>query len=295
MADIKISELSAALTVGDSDVLPMTASGTTVKVSTSLLKEHAIGDNDISALGDGSVTGAILNVKSTSETADSNIAETMAQNGAHNLCPFPYEDGTSVYSGITITVNNDGTMTGSGTPNDSGAFFFYKGTLAKKSYKICFDGSFSGASIKLKVYDATAGQTLTELSSGNTVDDFTIDSTNATHTIWIYFNWNNEVEAVTISGGFVLLVTTDPSTTYAPHAMTNRELTEHAVKWFTATLTTGSNKTVDASSVLPNDFHRLVSAYPIGGAGNILRQFDDSNVMWTTEEDSTSIWQFLYI
>ena len=59
MADIKISELGAALTVGDSDVLPMTASGVTSKVSTSLLKDYVIGTTDISAIGDGTVTGAI--------------------------------------------------------------------------------------------------------------------------------------------------------------------------------------------------------------------------------------------
>lgn len=59
MADIKISELTAALTVSDADVLPMTASGSTVKVSASLLKTHAIGSTDISGVGDGSVTGAI--------------------------------------------------------------------------------------------------------------------------------------------------------------------------------------------------------------------------------------------
>lgn len=59
MADIKISELTAALTVGDSDEIPMTASGSTVKVTPSQIKDYAIGTTDISAVGDGSVTGAI--------------------------------------------------------------------------------------------------------------------------------------------------------------------------------------------------------------------------------------------
>ena len=47
MADVKISELTAALTVGDSDVIPMTASGSTVKASASLLKQYYIGTTDI--------------------------------------------------------------------------------------------------------------------------------------------------------------------------------------------------------------------------------------------------------
>lgn len=59
MADIKISELSAALTVGDSDVVPMTASGNTVKAAASTIKDYMIGTTDISGIGDGSVTGAI--------------------------------------------------------------------------------------------------------------------------------------------------------------------------------------------------------------------------------------------
>lgn len=73
MADIKISQLGAAATISDSDVFPMTANGTTVKAAASLIKEYAIGDDDISALGDGSPTGAILALNAN-KSAKSDIA-----------------------------------------------------------------------------------------------------------------------------------------------------------------------------------------------------------------------------
>ena len=64
MADIKISQLGAALVVNDADVFPATASGVTEKVAASVLKEYMIGDTSISGIGDGSVTGAISAINS---------------------------------------------------------------------------------------------------------------------------------------------------------------------------------------------------------------------------------------
>ena len=60
MADIKISELGAAQLITDNDVFPMTANGVTMKAPAEVLKEYVIGDEDISDIGDGSVTGAIV-------------------------------------------------------------------------------------------------------------------------------------------------------------------------------------------------------------------------------------------
>lgn len=59
MSDVKISQLIAAQSVDDANVLPMVSGNATVKVSVSQLKEHAVGDTDISAVGDGTPTGAI--------------------------------------------------------------------------------------------------------------------------------------------------------------------------------------------------------------------------------------------
>lgn len=67
MADIKISQLGAAVAVSGTDVLPMVNSSnpaTTNKVTAATLKEYVIGDTDISAIGDGTPTGAISALKS---------------------------------------------------------------------------------------------------------------------------------------------------------------------------------------------------------------------------------------
>lgn len=59
MADIKISQLGAAIAVNDSDLLPIVSSGSTLKASASQVKEYAVGNTDLTGLGDGTPTGAI--------------------------------------------------------------------------------------------------------------------------------------------------------------------------------------------------------------------------------------------
>ncbi len=59
MADIKISQLGAAIAVGDTDLVPIVSGGNTLKATAAQVKEHSIGNTNISSIGDGSVTGAI--------------------------------------------------------------------------------------------------------------------------------------------------------------------------------------------------------------------------------------------
>lgn len=59
MADIKISQLGAAIAVGDTDLMPIVSGGNTLKATAAQVKEHSIGNTNISSIGDGSVTGAI--------------------------------------------------------------------------------------------------------------------------------------------------------------------------------------------------------------------------------------------
>ena len=63
MADVKISQLTAASQVQDTDVLPMTSGSSTVKVSALQLKNHAISGLDAS---DSAVAGSY--VTAVSET-----------------------------------------------------------------------------------------------------------------------------------------------------------------------------------------------------------------------------------
>ena len=59
MTDIKISQLGAAIAVNDSDLLPIVSNGSTLKAPASLVKGYAVGDTDLTGIGDGTPTGAI--------------------------------------------------------------------------------------------------------------------------------------------------------------------------------------------------------------------------------------------
>ena len=72
MADIKISQLGAAIAVSGSDLLPIVSNGSTLKAPASLVKEYAVGNTDLSGIGDGTPTGAIsaLNTAKQPKTLD---------------------------------------------------------------------------------------------------------------------------------------------------------------------------------------------------------------------------------
>ena len=114
MADIKISQLGAAAEIADADVIPATVDGVTVKVPVSVLKEHIIGDTNISSIGDGTPTGAI-NVLSNSKTDKSDIAtvETAVASKAYSEGEELYYNGllykaiAAIASGATLTVGTN--------------------------------------------------------------------------------------------------------------------------------------------------------------------------------------------
>lgn len=116
MADIKISQLGEAAVVTDSDVFPMTADGVTVKTPASVMKEYVVGDSDISGIGDGSVTGAIL----TDHTVIQRILGDFADVEATTTASRAYKVGeclvmegllyvvtTAIASGDTIVVSTN--------------------------------------------------------------------------------------------------------------------------------------------------------------------------------------------
>lgn len=83
MADIKYSQLGAATTITDTDVIPMVNMSAdpieTNKITAAKVKEYAIGNTNISSIGDGTPTGAIAALKSgkTEATAVSEYIETI--------------------------------------------------------------------------------------------------------------------------------------------------------------------------------------------------------------------------
>lgn len=117
MADIKISQLGAAASVGDSDVFPIVQDGVTVKGSIGQVKTHTIGNTDISGIGDGSVTGAISSLDVTrAKRADIATVETSTASKTYNegdqfyLSGVLYEALTTIASGTawsSLTLDTD--------------------------------------------------------------------------------------------------------------------------------------------------------------------------------------------
>ena len=233
MADelrIKINEMGSAQTILGTEFVPIDNGVDTLKATLDQVKEHAIGDNNISALGDGSATGAILAVKSASESADDDIAETMAENGAHNHCPYPYHQASGTESnGATWTYNSNGVLSVSGTLTDS-----YSGInllapshdfcekLKNNSYKVVTDNLPSG--VECQVYFQDSGSAQISIVTTGTI---TVPA-NAYYAGIYLLVYGTSGSGVSISNIKPLItLASDPSTVYAPHAMTNRELTEN--------------------------------------------------------------------
>lgn len=148
-----------------------------------------------------------------------------AQNGAHNLCPFPYySGGTQIIANLTITVGSKGEMTASGASDGDGNFIFYSGTLKKNTYKCKFKGTFTGDNLVLRLYDSTADIIIGDVSGNNEIT-FQVDATNENHNFALYINWTG-AQSITISGRPLLKLASDPTDDDTPYAMTNEELTD---------------------------------------------------------------------
>ena len=215
--DMKISQLDAAVSVADADVFPETSGAVSKKVPASVLKNYMNGTNDISALGDGSVTGAILAVKSASESADDDIEDTIAENGAHNL--LCHDLVSEIRSGVTMTVNADRSITLSNSNTSGNTILFIASFLinieAGKTYKMLLDPATGTIPF---VYTETTEQYYRD------GDTFTASvNERAKFMLRIEEDFTTS-SPVTIKP--MMTLASDPSTTYAPHAMTNRELTE---------------------------------------------------------------------
>lgn len=62
MADVKITQLPAALSVNDTDNMVLDDGSSTYRVAADLLKKYMVGNTSISSIGDGTPTGAISNL-----------------------------------------------------------------------------------------------------------------------------------------------------------------------------------------------------------------------------------------
>lgn len=259
MADIKISQLGAAIAVGDIDLLPIVSGGNTLKATAAQVKEHSIGNTNISSIGDGSVTGAInaLNTDKQPKTLDTPLTiggvskttveaaldglvsenQTLTNEakdmnnvlGAKNM--IYSERGTTVDHGITWTKNPNGSWTATGTKDSSSDMFVVLSrnvghTVPAGEY--IFSGKPVGANYRMDLLCTRSGvlTTLASLTYGTTSANVTIQEGDA-------LQISLQIVANASGGGKTFYPMLRPANivddTYVPYAKTNEQLTEKAI------------------------------------------------------------------
>ena len=98
---------------GCANAIHTTASGETIRVDAVSTNEHTVK----------------CKIKSDSSIDLTSVKVTRC---GKNIIPYPYRDTTKTSNGVTITVNNDGSITINGTSTDAVAFHLFVGTLPLK-------------------------------------------------------------------------------------------------------------------------------------------------------------------
>lgn len=102
-----------------------------------------LGSADISKIGDGTVTGAIVNNKEAIEDVSQSL--TIIN---ENLIPYPYHETTRMINGVTFIDNGDGTITANGTATDDLIFWikYFNDLEIDDNIKYTISGSPNGSS-----------------------------------------------------------------------------------------------------------------------------------------------------
>lgn len=259
MADIKISQLGAAIAVGDTDLMPIVSGGNTLKATAAQVKEHSIGNTNISSIGDGSVTGAISELNtdkqpktlatpltiggvskttvedalgglvSENQTLTNETSDIVNALGAKNL--LPNKMTTKTVSGVTYTKRPDGSVVLTGTRETAGAELISSdwvdtdiGWIKQLEGKnVALSGGVEGANITVHFYGANntyIGGGASPYGDGDTI--FTVPSGIVHYAAYIYTLKD------TFDGEVVkpMLRVVGTNSTYVPRAKTNKELTD---------------------------------------------------------------------
>lgn len=156
--------------------------------------------------------------------------------GAKNLLPNTV--ATQVVNGVTFTVNDDGSITASGTASASAYVHFSKlgdlGLTVGKKY--AYSGAVGGS-------DSTYNVSIEYLASVNDGEaTFTYQSSMSSYRYYL-----RVINGATISTTFypMIRLASDTDSTYQPYAETNYQLTQNKVDW-------ESNGIIGAKNLLEN-------------------------------------------
>lgn len=166
--------------------------------------------------------------------------------GAKNILPYPYKASTKTENGLTFTDNGDGTITINGTATANTTFSLdTKGTsqagflrkFAGKPIKICGGHSENK---RIEIWSTNIGYPINYSSMGDTVV-VTLPSSIATDSYDIRIRIQSGETCNDEIFYPQFLLPSDPDDTYAPYAMTNRELTEVKEGAFTSVVGTATS------------------------------------------------------
>ena len=164
--------------------------------------------------------------------------------GAKNLIPYPFKNTTKTLNGVTYTDNGDGTITVN-TPTSStteGQFDIatdaFKSTGLKRDTNTDYiltgfptGTSYTSAQVSLRLIlmdSNNQNRINVYLSSADATTGlrFTMPSTHHINNLVLYVNNNVTINNLTFKP--MIRLASDTDNTYAPYAMTNRELTDIA-------------------------------------------------------------------
>lgn len=173
-----------------------------------------IGDSDISSIGDGTITGAIVDLEEQISNID-------IESGSKNL--LPNENKSQIKSGLEFVVNNDGTITINGNPPTSSTGIYQYVTLPAGTYKM--SGCPSGGN-KQRYYMEIDNKDVTDFGEGAT---FTLEQEETIQVTLARVSRHIETSIVDLVFKPMITLASEPNSDYdhyVPYCKTNFELTK---------------------------------------------------------------------
>jgi hypothetical protein len=207
--------------------------------------KKSVYDSDLAVSNAGGIGAFVSDAISDSEK---DIYAVMDEMGAKNLIPYPYYESNHTESGITWTVNSDGSVTANGTATANSTFIFRNRTeqtkFVEKNTSYILSGCPSGGSTsKYSMSLFVKNQDDSNITSGvDYGDGITIDMPNQDYYgIYAFARVFSGQTASNLTFKPMLRLATNTSNIYQPYAMSNYELTQKIRELETAIIELGGN------------------------------------------------------
>ena len=168
--------------------------------------------------------------------------------GAKNLLPYPYRDTTKVDSGITYTVNSDGTVSMSGTASALSQFYFNLQNLYLPKGVYTVTGCPSYANGKYVIWVRTDDNSIYCIDNGHGGNFIVTDPSNPITVSIVTYDIASIPAAEPVTIKPMIRIAEDTDSTYTPFAKTNKELTDDVSALNSnSSIESGTNKILYAS------------------------------------------------